>query len=100
MTRREPEWRLEDVALLEAQIEKQKDLGPHGQPMTEALDSDTDPNNPNAPYLYEPYYYVDHAAQTLRYAQERFRKDHGDDADRDLVWGLTKKPRTPAPVAG
>lgn len=68
--------------------------------MTEALDSDTDPNNPNSPWLYEPYYYRDNAAITLDIAQRRFAKEYGEDALHGLVWGVKKIPRTPAPTTG
>jgi hypothetical protein len=41
---REPEYSIDDVALLAAQAELEADIGPHGQPMSEATSGFADPN--------------------------------------------------------
>lgn len=101
MTRQEPEWRIEDIALLLAEIDRQAEADQptsFGIPVTEAYDSDTDPDNPRAPFVLEVYSYTDHAARVVRRAREDLESQHGDGAADDRVFFVKKAPN-PNPLA-
>lgn len=93
---RETEYSLDDVALLAAQAEWEADLGPHGQPMSEATDGLADPNLRGKGWRYEGYSTIDYAAEELRLAPERFRREWPDDKSiENRVWGVRKVMKTP-----
>lgn len=100
MQRTEPEWRVEDVALLEAFLDAERDRGQYGQSMTEALDSDTSLGNPAGTHIYEPYALgPDNAELAVEAARRKWVETHGGDESslHGLIWGVHKIPR-PAPI--
>lgn len=92
---RETEWTPDDVALLMAQHELESEIGPHGQPMSEATSGDMDPMAPGE-HKYEAYYTRDYAAIELANGPKRLKRQLGEDTDiSDLVWGVRKVKKTP-----
>lgn len=91
---REPEWSSEQVSLMLGVQAYERSLGPHGQPMDEALSPDSDPSNrngariyragvpvvtPEGKTIYAPV--VDWAQRTQDEAMENYRKSAGEGAN-------------------
>jgi hypothetical protein len=93
---REPEFSIDDVALLTAQTELEADRGPHGQPMSEATSGLADPNLRDRGYRYEAVSTIDYAAMEMARAQERLQKEYPDDPTLPhRVWMVQKVEKTP-----
>lgn len=91
---REPEWTPDQVALVMGVEEYERSLGRHGQPMDEAMSSDSDPSNrngariyragvpvvtPEGNVIYAPL--VDYAQRAQDDAMESYRKAAGESAN-------------------
>lgn len=76
----EPEWDDEQVALILAHLELDNDVGPHGQPMSEATSKLGDAKNPDGRWWYQaspPM--IDYAQKALDEAHETYKKTLGKD---------------------
>jgi hypothetical protein len=100
VTRPEPEWRLEDVALMQAGLERETEPTSHGVPVSVAYDSDLDPYNMTSPTMLEPYFYTDYAEKTVELAKAREVAAHDDRVNEHRVWGVKQVPRPPRPTGG
>lgn len=97
VTTREAEWDEEQVDLLLAVQQLTADLGPHGQPMSEATDPQGATNvkakGPGGYHYKARVIATDYAAAALREAQELEYKDDSAAARRDTdIWVVEKVP--------
>jgi hypothetical protein len=98
---REAEYSLHDWAMLTAQAEWEADLGPHGQPMSEATNALADPMLRGQGWLYEPFRSEDYASQAIVRAQKALEKAAPDDKNLDrFLWGVRKVMKPPIPPGG
>lgn len=86
----EPEWSAEDVALLVASRQQERELGSHGIPLSEAMD----PNN-QFKFKGQDAPKVDFAEKARLDAQDAFYKAN-DRKDNPVnrnghTWGVTKR---------
>lgn len=91
MTVREPEFDARQVALLQAVAFMDADVGPHGQPMSEASDSRADAARKGG-WHYEANALprTDHAAKELASKQKAYY-DKWPDADKSAhLWQVRK----------
>ena len=76
----EAEWDDEQLALILAHLEIENDVGPHGQPMSEATDRLGDAKNPDGRWWYKATApHIDYAQKALDEARETYRKTLGKD---------------------
>ena len=79
VTTTEPEWDDEQLALVIAHLELENDVGPHGQPMSEATNVLGDAKNPNGQWWYKPTGpFVDYAEKARVEAREAHEKSLGE----------------------
>jgi hypothetical protein len=74
VTIRESEWDDDQRALMLAHLELEADIGPHGQPMSEATSPLANPSDPKRAWVYEgrgPV--VDYAAQAIDKKREAYK---------------------------
>lgn len=91
---RESDWTPEQVSLVLGVQAYQRSLGPHGQPMDEAMSPDSDPSNrdgkriykagvavttPEGKKMYAPL--IDFAERAQAQAMENYKKSAGENAD-------------------
>lgn len=104
---REPEWTPDQVALVLGVEAYEALIGPHGQPLDEALSVDSDPSNrqgkriyragvpvttPEGQTVYAPL--RDWAQKAKDDAVESYKKSVGEDANLNgLVWPITVEER-------
>lgn len=86
----EPEWSAEDVALLVASRQQERELGSHGIPLSEAMD----PAN-QFKFRGQDAPKVDYAEKARKDAEAAFYKKH-DTKDNPVnrnghIWGVTKR---------
>lgn len=77
VTTREPEFTADDVAVLLAHEAYMADIGPHGQPMSEATSPLANPSDPDHKWFYEgrgPVF--DYAEQAIERRREAYKKKH------------------------
>jgi hypothetical protein len=88
ITTRESEWTPDEVAALLASRILEKDMGPHGHPMSEATSPLAAPGSKNQKWRYvgSPLPVQDHAAKALADAQDAYKNQWGK--DRPLPAGL------------
>lgn len=96
VTTTEAEWDDEQVALVIAHLELENDLGPHGQPMSEATSPLANPKNPKGKWWYKPTGpFVDYAEK----ARVEAREAHEKSLDKDehvppwMMFGVTRVER-------
>lgn len=84
----ETEWDDEQRELFLALDRWERDLGPHGHPMSEATSPDADPANPAGTYYYAvglPI--VDYAQQVIDDARDAYREQYKDSRiPNGLIW--------------
>lgn len=88
---RDSEWDEDQIALLLAAREQRAEIGPHGQPMDEAMNPLADPWRPQpGGWRYVPRVRTDFAARAIAGAQgERQKKYPEADLSAD-VWTVDK----------
>jgi hypothetical protein len=98
----EPEFDREQYEMLAALAEYEADLGPHGQPMSEAISPAGDPNNKDGRYYYAAGIesapglpVVDFAAQARERAEAAYFKKYPDADRAGLIWLVRKVERRP-----
>jgi hypothetical protein len=82
VTVREPEYDDAELALLVASRRRQAEMGPHGIPMSEAMD----PANQFA-FKGQEVPRIDYADKALKDAQDRYYKAHKDVNRNGHRWG-------------
>lgn len=95
---REPEFDSQQAALLLAHLKMKADMGPHGQPLSEATSPLANPSSWDAKWRYEPVGpYTDYAAKAQEDAKEAYRKRLPKDAPmpNGLRFGVRKVDLTP-----
>ena len=92
----EPEWDDEQLALVIAHLELENDVGPHGQPMSEATDPLANPKNRDGRWWYRASGPVTDFAEKARVeAREAYEKSLGE-GERVPPWvhfGVTRVER-------
>jgi hypothetical protein len=83
----EPEFDDEQVSWLLASEALEADIGPHGQPMSEA----TDPANEFA-YKAPKRPVIDHAERARMSAADRYHKEWPDASRHGELWTVEKRP--------
>lgn len=105
---REPEWTPDQVALVLGVEAYESLIGPHGQPMDEAMSVESDPSNREGKRIYRAGVAVktpegqtvyaplrDWAQKAKDDAAEAYKKAAGNDANLNgLVWPITVEERT------
>ena len=82
-----PEFTRDDVALLLAsrrRSESLSNIGPHGIPMSEAMD----PENDGA---FDAVLRIDYAAKALELAQEKHKAEYPHENRKGLRWALRRR---------
>jgi hypothetical protein len=91
----EPEFDAEQVDLLLALTELDRDIGPYGQPYSEAMSPGADLTGDNPTHWYVakgPL--VNYAQRAVEEAQEAFKAKLGDQPmPKALIWRVEKKTR-------
>lgn len=90
-TFREPEWLDSDREAVIAVLELRRMIGPHGQPLDEAMSPDADPSSWDAKYRYVVKPKRDFAAKALSDAQEAYRKRYPDADLSSLRWRVERE---------
>lgn len=104
---REPEWTPDQVDLVQGVSAFEQMIGPHGQPMDEAMSSAADPSNPLGTHTYgagaltltpEGTFtrlpLIDFAEKASKDAQDQWRTAAGENANPNgFVWPVEKIPR-------
>jgi len=89
---REPEWDTEQLNLLLAAEHLARDVGQHGQLMSESTAPDADPNNYTGGYRYHadgPF--TDWAEKAKQDAIDEWKKSAGDDPNMNgMFWGVRR----------
>lgn len=94
MTRREPEFSAEDVDLLLEWQHGTHDLGPHGQPMSEALSPLADPmNRKHGEWFYTAEAITDYAEKAKQDAIDAFRASEGGEIPNGVTFVVRKNER-------
>lgn len=99
VTTRESEFDAEQIAYLIAIRLYENNMGPHGQPMSEAMSNEADPNNYDGRWYYQgtgPF--VDWAKRAESDAVDAYKAQFPKDAPPNmagLVFRVVKKPRNP-----
>jgi hypothetical protein len=89
----EPEFDAEQVNLLLALSELERDMGPYGQPYSEAMSpgADLTGDNPTHWYVAEGPF-VNYAERAADEAREAYKSELGDrPMPKGLVWNVKKK---------
>lgn len=107
---REPEWTPDQVALVLGVEAYEALIGPHGQPMDEAMSVESDPSNRQGKRIYRAGVPVttpegntvyapirDWAAKAKADAEDAYKKAAGEDANLNgLIWPVSVESRRPA----
>ncbi len=92
ITRRESEWSQSDVDLMVASRLQEASIGPHGQPLDEAMSPLADPSSWDAQWGYEAYSEKDYAEKAKRDAEDAYRKALPDGVSMNgVVFRVRKK---------
>lgn len=87
----EPEWDVEQRSLLLASVRLEADIGPHGQPMSEATSPDADPARPGGwSYRANKLPIIDRAARELDHARADYEKRYPNADTAGHVWRVER----------
>lgn len=88
---REPEFTAHDVRLMVAHLRREADIGPHGQPLSEATSADANPST-HGGHRYEANTAprIDWAAKALAGAQETYYKANPNAPRDGHLWYVRK----------
>lgn len=87
----EPEFSERDVDLLLEWQHRDKDRGPHGQPLSESTSALADPNNRAGTHSYRAGLpVVDWAERARKDAEEAYRKQYKDAVPNGLIFLVEK----------
>ncbi|MCS4277715.1 hypothetical protein M2390_002924 [Mycetocola sp. BIGb0189] len=103
ITRAEPEFTDQERGLLLAYARYERNIGPHGQLLTEAMDPSADPNVPSPLRFIAGEPVRDWAEHARQVRIEKYQKENGEHADlRGLIFPVEKwqPPAKTPPVRG
>lgn len=83
---KEPDFSREDVALLLADQALEADMGPHGIPMSEAM-------NPANQGMFEGYLQTDWAEKARQDAKDRMYRQYPDGSRNGHMWAVRRRTR-------